>query len=76
MKADLAIFSHVLGMSGQCLSVALMLGNKMDLSSCAIWTGFHKSSHIYTNFYILFTAFFRICRFQLDKTTSMVNCFI
>ena len=23
-----------------------MLGNKMDLSSCAIWTGFHKSSHI------------------------------
>ena len=24
-----------------------MLGNKMDFSSCAIWTGFHKSSHIY-----------------------------
>ena len=24
-----------------------MLRNKMDFSSCAIWTGFHKSSHIY-----------------------------
>ena len=23
-----------------------MLGNKMDFSSSAIWTGFHKSSHI------------------------------
>ena len=23
-----------------------MLGSKMDLSSCVIWTGFHKSSHI------------------------------
>ena len=23
-----------------------MLGNKMDFSSCAIWIGFHKSSHI------------------------------
>ena len=24
-----------------------MIGNKMDFSSCAIWTGFHKSSHIW-----------------------------
>ena len=24
-----------------------MLGNKMDFSCCAIWTSFHKSSHIY-----------------------------
>ena len=24
-----------------------MLGSKMDLSSCVIWTGFHKSSHIW-----------------------------
>ena len=23
-----------------------MLGYKMDFSSCAIWTSFHKSSHI------------------------------
>ena len=23
-----------------------MLGNKMNFSSCVIWTGFHKSSHI------------------------------
>ena len=26
-----------------------MLGNKMDFSSCVIWTGFHKSSHILSN---------------------------
>ena len=25
-----------------------MLSNKMDFSSCAIWTGFHKSSYILT----------------------------
>ena len=23
-----------------------MLGSKINFSSCAIWTGFHKSSHI------------------------------
>ena len=23
-----------------------MLGNQMDFSSCVIWIGFHKSSHI------------------------------
>ena len=27
--------------------VALMLGNKMDFSSCAIWIGFHKFSQKY-----------------------------
>ena len=36
VKADFAIFSHVLGILGQCQCVALMLGNKMDFSSCAI----------------------------------------
>ena len=46
MKADLAIFSHVLGTSGQYQSVDLMSGNKMYFSSCVIWIGFHKSSHI------------------------------
>ena len=25
----------------------LMLGNQMDFGYCAIWIGFHESSHIY-----------------------------
>ena len=25
-----------------------MLGNKIDFSSCAIWIGLHKSSHVCT----------------------------
>ena len=35
MKADLAIYTHVLGVPGQYESVALMLSHKMDFNSCA-----------------------------------------
>ena len=45
MKADLAIYSHVVDASGQCMSVSLILGFKLDFSSCAIWDGFLKSNH-------------------------------
>ena len=34
-----------------------MLGNKMNFSSCAIWTGFHKSSHNYNALYVYHSAF-------------------
>ena len=47
MKADLAIYTHVLGVHGQYESVALMLSHKMDFNCCANRDGFRKSSHIY-----------------------------
>ena len=45
MKADLAIYTHVLGVPGQYESVALMLSHIMDFN-CANRDGFHKSSHL------------------------------
>ena len=32
----------------QCMSVSLILGCKLDFSSCAIWASFCKSSHMCT----------------------------
>ena len=46
MKADLAIYTHVLGVPGQYESVALMLSHKMDFNCYANRDGFRKSSHI------------------------------
>ena len=46
VKADLAIYTHVLGVPGQYESVALMLSHKMDFNCCANRDGFRKSSHI------------------------------
>ena len=46
MKADLAIYTHVLGVPGQHESVALMLSHKMDFNCCANRDGFCKSNHI------------------------------
>ena len=46
MKADLAIYTHVLGVPGQYKSVALMLSHKMDFKCCANRDGFCNSSHI------------------------------
>ena len=40
MKADLAIYSHVLGVPGQYESMALMLSHKMDFNCCANRDGF------------------------------------
>ena len=47
VKADLAIYTHVLGVPGQYESVALMLSHKMDFNCCANRNSFRKSSHIY-----------------------------
>ena len=43
MKADLAIYTHVLGVPGQYESVALMLSHKMDFNCCANRDSFRKS---------------------------------
>ena len=47
VKADLAIYTHVLGVPGQYESVALMLSLKMDFNCCANRDGFRKSSYIH-----------------------------
>ena len=52
MKADLAIYTHVLGVPGQYESVALMISHKLDFNCCANRDGFHKSSHIYYQRYL------------------------
>ena len=46
VKADLAICSLIVGVSGQWLSVATMLNNKLDFCCCNNSVGFCKSSHI------------------------------
>ena len=45
MKADLAIYSLVVGMSGLWVNVATMLNNKLDFNCCDNSVGFCKSSH-------------------------------
>ena len=46
VKADLAIYTYMLGVPGQYKSVAIMLSHKMDFNRCANRNGFRKSSHI------------------------------
>ena len=48
VKADLAIYSHVVDASGQYMSVSLMtmLCFKLDFSSCDEWDGFTKAEDI------------------------------
>ena len=48
MKADVAIYTHVLGVPGQYESVALMLSHKIDFNCCANRDSFRKFSHICT----------------------------
>ena len=63
MKADLAIYTHVLGAPGQYESVALMLSHKMDFNCCANRDGFCKSSHI------IYIA----VKITIDVTVNKVN---
>ena len=53
MKADLAIYTYMLGISTQCKSVSLKISNKLDCISCAVRDGFCKSSHIKLLRYVL-----------------------
>ena len=57
MKADLAIYSLVVGMSGLWVNVATMLNNKLDFYCCDNSVGFCKSGHIYC--YRIGTAIFQ-----------------
>ena len=52
LKADLAIYSYIVTVSVQYLSVAITLSNKMNFSYCDNTVSFHKSSHIYMYIYI------------------------
>ena len=45
VKADLAIYSLVVGMSGLWVNVATMLNNKLDFYYCDNSVGFCKSGH-------------------------------
>ena len=47
MKADLVIYSLIVGVSGQWESVATMLNIKLDFHCCDNLVGFCKSSHIF-----------------------------
>jgi len=47
VKADLLIYSNGVTVSGQCLSVAIIISNKMDFNSCAYMVDFPKSSFIF-----------------------------
>ena len=53
MKADLAIYSLVVGMSGLWVNVATMLNNKLDFYCCDNSVGFCKSGHKWSFKYIL-----------------------
>jgi len=46
IKADL-IYGNSVTVSEQCLSVAIIISNEMDLNSCAYMAHFPKSSQIY-----------------------------
>ena len=47
VKADLAIYSHIADVSGQCMSVSLILGFNLDFMCFYNLVGFSKTSHIY-----------------------------
>ena len=46
IKVDLAIYSHEVDASGQCMSESLVLWHNLDFSSCDILVSFCQSSHI------------------------------
>ena len=46
LKANLAIYSYVLGISRYCKSVGLIISNKLGFISYAIRDGFRKSKYI------------------------------
>ena len=67
VKVDLTIYSHVVDVSGWCMSV---LGIKLHFSSCVNWDDFCKSSHIFVCMYVciyvyiyVILYYIRICLF-------------
>ena len=47
VKADLATYSHVVDVRGQCMSESLILRHNFDFSPCDVMVGFCNSSQIY-----------------------------
>ena len=73
LKADLAIYTHVLGVPGQYKSVALMLSHKMDFNCYASRDGFLKSSHIYVSVYIKCIYLHVSCILDSVKSTGVMG---
>ena len=55
VKAGLAIYSHAVDVSGQCISESLTLGQNLDFSFSDIMVSFCKSSHIIIIFLLMKT---------------------
>ena len=68
MKADLAIYSLVVGMSGLWVNVATMLNNKLDFYCCDNSVGFCKSGHIFC-----FILLIVLCKFLRNVRIMMQN---
>ena len=75
VKANLAIYTNLLGDLRQCKSVALKLTYKLDINSCAIWI---KSSHIYHISFIMFYKLKYMSTFinRISIKISPVSCII
>ena len=68
MKADLAIYTHVLGVPGQYESVALMLSHKMDFNCCGNRDGFRRDSRILRFVTLMYSAV--ICTIKPKSLTT------
>ena len=75
VKADLAIYTHVLGVPGQYESVALMLSHKMYFNCCASRDGFRKSSHIFCSELLRAMSLFLgwYCHHHTVECTAIMN---
>ena len=72
MKADLAIYTHVLGVPGQYESVALMLSHKMDFNCCANRDGFRRDSHICNSYsYQPYIAIDKTTKIDIVKSSNL-----
>ena len=70
MKADLAIYSLIVGMSRQWENVATMLSIKLDFCCCNNSVGFCKSSHI-----CCVCCVCMLREFRVDEVKNSVVCF-
>lgn len=67
VKADLAIHSHILGVSGYCLSVAVILSYKFDFSH------FVPIRSVFANSLTLPVCICTICKFTVHDIQIMHN---
>ena len=72
VKADLAIYSHVVDVSGQCMSTSLTLGLNLDFSSCNNLVGFYKSIQNY----VKINLFYNLTYIIIDCMTCIQQLFL